>query len=284
MISVALPNKGALNEGATAIFKAAGYRLRMETRELSFVDEDNGIEFFYLRPRDIATYVASGDLDLGITGRDLLEDSDCEATEVLSLDFGRSQFRWAGPNELVASGALSESSIASKRIATSYPKIVADYLASKQIAAQVIPLDGAVEGAVKLGVADLIADVVATGNTLKQAGLAVFGSPILESEAILIARPDGEPSGIDRLRRRLNGVVIARQYVLVDYDVTQADLERACEITPGIESPTVSPLQKAGWFAVRAMVKQSEVHQVMDSLWELGARGILVTDIHSSRL
>jgi len=284
MLSVALPNKGALNEGATAIFKAAGYRLRMESRELSFLDEANGIEFFYLRPRDIATYVASGDLDLGITGRDLLADSDCQVSEELALDFGRSQFRWAGPSELVASGAITEKAIAGKRLATAYPKIVSKYLTEKRISASIVALDGAVEGAIKLGVADVIADVVATGNTLKQAGLAVFGAPILESEAVLIARPDCAPIALERVRRRLNGVVIARQYVLVDYDVKAADLERACAITPGIESPTVAPLQKSGWFAVRAMVKQSEVHKVMDSLWELGARGILVTDIHSSRI
>jgi ATP phosphoribosyltransferase len=282
--SIALPNKGALAEGAAAIFRAAGYRLRSDGRELSFVDQDNGVEFFYLRPRDIATYVASGELDLGITGRDLLADSGLSVTELLALDFGKSRFHFAAPSEDIDSGSISEGELGGKRIATSYPKIVESYLKAKGLTAEVIKLDGAVEGAIKLGVADLIADVVSTGNTLKQAGLSIFGSSILESEAICIGRHEQDSTDIQRIIRRLNGVVIARQYVLVDYDIKSSDLERACQITPGIESPTVSPLQKSGWFAVRAMVKQSEVHQVMDLLWELGARGILVTDIHSSRL
>ena len=143
-------------------------------------------------------------------------------------------------------------------------------------------LDGAVESAVGLGVADLIADVVSTGSTLRQAGLAAFDQPILESSAILIAR--SQRSDFELVLRRLQGVVIARQYVLVDYDVTRNNLDEACTITPGIESPTISPLQKADWVAVRAMVPRREVHQVMDQLYEVGARGILVTDIHACRL
>lgn len=283
-LTVALPNKGALAEGAASIFKTAGYRLRMDSRDLSFTDAASGVEFVYLRPRDIATYVASGEIDLGVTGRDLLMDSAAHATEVLALDFGKSQFRFAGPIAEVTSGELNEERLAGKRIATSYPRIVAQYLEERTIAAQIVALDGAVEGAIKLGVADLIADVVSTGNTLKQAALAVFGKPLLHSEAVLIARSGGDREDLARMLRRVEGVVIARQYVLVDYDVTEENLAAACEITPGLESPTISPLHKPGWVAVRAMVRQGEVHEVMDRLWEVGARGILVTDLHLSRL
>ena len=275
-LSIALPNKGALHEGAAAIFKEAGYQLRRDSRDLSFYDAKNDIEFFYLRPRDIATYVASGDLDLGVTGRDLLLDSGVTAEERLALDFGRSQFRFAAP-----AGA---GNLAGKRIATSYPRLVANYLNTREISATIIELDGAVEGAIKLGLADLIADVVATGNTLKQAGLVIFEEVVMESEAILISRPSYRNEALERLSRRLNGVVIARQYVLVDYDIAEGCLEAACAVTPGLESPTISPLKRPGWYAVRAMVKRSEVHDAMDQLWEIGARGILVTDIHSSRL
>ena len=284
MISIALPNKGALHEGGAAIFKAAGFKVRADSRDLSSMDCDNGVEFFYLRPRDIATYVASGELDLGITGRDLLADSGAEVSELLALDFGKSQFRWAAPAAKVLAGEINENTLAGQRIATAYPQVVSAFLANRGVVARIVELDGAVEGAIKLGVADLIADVVSSGNTLKQAGLMVFGDPILNSEAILIARPKASFEGLDRVVRRLTGVVIARQYVLLDYDVPEERLASACELTPGIESPTVAPLAKAGWFAVRAMVKQSEVHQVMDQLWDIGARGILVTDIHSSRL
>lgn len=277
MLKVALPNKGSLADSAAQIMKEAGYRQRGDHRDLSFIDPENGVEFYYLRPRDIATYVGSGELTIGITGRDLLQDSDAFAIEIMGLDFGKSTFRLAAqPGKTNLSGS---------RIATAYPKLVQDFLAKNRISAEIVPLDGAVESAIKLGVADVIADVVSTGSTLKQAGLEVFGEPLLSSEAILIERSGAiRDAKIETLVRRINSVVIARQYVLVDYDVPRASLDEACTLTPGLESPTISPLQKADWVAVRAMVKRNQVHAVMDELWNIGARGILVTDIHSCRL
>ncbi|MFM8192776.1 MAG: ATP phosphoribosyltransferase [Actinomycetota bacterium] len=276
-LKVALPNKGSLAEASSQILREAGYRQRSDARDLSFIDPENGVEFYYLRPRDIATYVGSGELAIGITGRDLLQDSISEAVEVLGLDFGKSTFRFASiPGRTELSNA---------RIATAYPTLVKTFLESKGIRATIVGLDGAVESAVRLGVADVIADVVSTGGTLKQAGLQVFGDAILASEAILIERRGVfRDAKMETLIRRLNGVVIARQYVLVDYDVPKAALEKACALTPGLESPTISPLQKQDWVAVRAMVKRTDVHSVMDQLWEVGARGILVSDIHSCRL
>lgn len=277
MLKVALPNKGSLADDAAQTLREAGYRQRSEQRDLTYIDPNNEVEFYYLRPRDIAIYVGSGELNIGITGRDLLLDSEAAASEVMSLDFGKSVFRFAaGPGVDVLAG---------KRVATAYPNLVRNFLNNKEINAKVVPLDGAVEGAIKLGVADVIADVVSTGNTLKQAGLQVFGEEILRSEAILIERigADRDPKA-ETMIRRIGSVVIARQYVLVDYDVKKINLEQACRLTPGLESPTISPLQKEDWVAVRAMVKRSDVHDVMDQLWNLGARGILVTDIHSCRL
>jgi ATP phosphoribosyltransferase len=239
------------------------------------------VEFYYLRPRDIAIYVGSGELEAGITGRDLLIDSGASAEEVLALDFGGSTFRFAGP----AGSSMTLASINGQRIATAYPGLVDSYLTQRSITAKVVRLDGAVESSVRLGVADLIADVVSTGNTLRQAGLEIFGDPILVSEAILIKRPGGElPAGLDILIRRLQGVVTARQYVLLDYDIPKVSVDTACAITPGLESPTISPLQKNDWVAVRAMVLRTETNRLMDELWALGARGILVTDIHACRL
>jgi ATP phosphoribosyltransferase len=276
-LRIALPNKGSLSESAIEIFKSAGFRQRNDSKDLIALDPENDVEFYYLRPRDIAIYVGNGELDLGVTGRDLLADSGAEAVELLDLDFGRSQFRLAAP-----ASSTPPKSLEGLRVATAYPRLLEGFLKRKGINASIVHLDGAVESAVKLGVADLIADVVATGSTLRQAALQVFDEPILESSAILIARK--ESSTFDLVTRRLQGVVIARQYVLVDYDVTRANLESACAVTPGLESPTISPLQKADWVAVRAMVPRREVHQVMDRLYQLGARGILVTDIHACRL
>jgi ATP phosphoribosyltransferase len=281
MLRIAVPNKGSLAESSISILKEAGYRQRTDSRDLVLADPDNGVEFYYLRPRDIAVYVGSGELEAGITGRDLLIDSAADAEEILSLDFGGSTFRFAAPT----GKDWKISDLAGKRIATAYPGLVQHSLKGLNIQAQIVRLDGAVESSVRLGVADMIADVVSTGNTLRQAGLQTFGEPILSSEAIVIKRTGvAIPAGLEVLIRRLQGVVIARRYVLLDYDVSKDLVEKACAITPGLESPTISPLQKADWVAVRAMVLRKETNRVMDELWALGARGILVTDIHACRL
>ncbi len=281
MLKIAVPNKGSLADSAALMLREAGYRQRIDSRDLTLYDPENDIEFYYLRPRDIAIYVGSGELELGITGRDLLIDSGVTAAEILPLDFGKSTFRFAAP----ITKSYSESDLAGLRVATAYPGLLEQYLDKQKISATVVKLDGAVEGAIRLGVADAIADVVSTGGTLRQAGLTVFGEPLLQSEAILIRGDKTQVNeNVETVIRRLNGVVMARQYVLVDYDVANSDLEAACAMTPGIESPTVSPLQKGEWSAVRAMVKRKEVNRILDDLWKVGARGILVTDIHACRI
>jgi ATP phosphoribosyltransferase len=281
VLKIAVPNKGSLADASAEILKEAGYRQRVDSRDLVLTDANNGVEFYYLRPRDIALYVGTGELEAGITGRDLLIDSGAEAKEILALDFGGSTFRFAGP----ADKSWKIEDLSGKRIATAYPGLVEDFLNKRSLSAQVVRLDGAVESSVRLGVADVIADVVSTGNTLRQAGLAIFGDPILQSEAILISRKSAElPGELEILLRRLQGVVTARQYVLLDYDIPKISVNQACAITPGLESPTISPLQKEDWVAVRAMVLRKDTNRLMDELWALGARGILVTDIHACRL
>ncbi|GAA2526890.1 ATP phosphoribosyltransferase [Pilimelia columellifera] len=281
MLRIAVPNKGSLATAAAQMLAEAGYRQRTDPKDLVCHDPVNDVEFFYLRPRDIATYVGSGDLDLGITGRDLLVDSGSPAQEVLDLGFGAATFRFAA-----APGTLADTAgLAGRRIATSYPGVVGGYLAKRSVDAEVIRLDGAVENAVRLGVADVVADVVQTGTTLRQAGLVVVGEPILDSSAVLITR-DGSADGAaaGQLLRRLQGVLVARRYVMLVYDVPADLLDQASALTPGIESPTISPLHREGWIAVQAMVKRGDVHRVMDDLYELGARALLVTDIHACRL
>ena len=280
-LKIALPNKGSLSEAAAQILREAGYRQRTEDRDLSLIDSENDVEFYYLRPRDIAIYVGNGELNLGITGRDLLLDSGAKAKVILDLDFGKSTFRFAAP----AGSKLSLSNLAGKRIATAYPNLLSNYLTEQKISATIVELDGAVESAIALGVADVIADVVSTGGTLRAANLESFGEVITKSEAVLIQGSSKVDQGaVDTLVRRLSGVVIARQYVLVDYDVLKKDVDKACAITPGIESPTISPLQNSEWVAVRAMVLRKDVNTAMDKLWQLGAKGILVSNINSCRL
>jgi ATP phosphoribosyltransferase len=264
----------------------AGYRQRRDSRELVMVDPDNDIEFFFLRPRDIAVYVGQGTLDVGITGRDLLLDAEVEAEELLPLGFAASTFRFAGPVGDFSSAAELEG----KRLATSYDGLLRNYLAERGINAKVVRLDGAVESSVRLGVADAIADVVETGNTLKAAGMEIFGDPILKSEAVLIRRTgnggaaNGTAKEIEVLIRRLQGVLVARQYVLMDYDIRKELVEKAAGLTPGLESPTVSPLRDSDWVAVRSMVPKKETNRIMDELYDLGARAILVSSIHACRI
>lgn len=281
MLRVAVPNKGMLSQAAATMLTEAGYLQRRDSRELVLVDQENEIEFFYLRPRDIAVYVGEGTLDVGITGRDLLQDSGTHAEEALKLDFAKSTFRFAGP-----AGVFSEpAQLKGKRIATSYKKLLTNYLERSGIDAEVIRLDGAIESSIRLGVADAIADVVETGNTMRAAGLEPFGDPIMRSEALLIKRPGVEDhAGLERLQRRLEGVLIARQYVLIDYNIEESLLPQATTLTPGLESPTISPLSREGWVAVRSMVPRKSANRVMDSLYHIGGRGILVTAIQAARL
>lgn len=279
MLRVAVPNKGSLSEIAAEMLAEAGYSGRRDSRKLVHKDTRNDIEFFYLRPRDIATYVGSGALDVGITGRDLLLDSGSEAREIAHLDFGDSTFRFAAP----AGSFDGLEGLQGKRVATSYPRLVNDFLRERGVEAHTVKLDGAVESAVQLGVADAVADVVSTGETLRAAGLAIFGPIILESTSVLIGGPNHH-EGIDRLLRRLRGVLVARKFVIMEYDLEERLLDQATAVAGGIESPTVSPLKDEGWVAVRVMIPSDEANEVMDRLADIGARAILVTAIHAARL
>jgi len=279
MLRIAVPNKGMLAETAQAMLNEAGYRGRREPRELVAIDPVNDVEFFYLRPRDIATYVGSGVLDAGITGRDLLLDAGSSAHEVRALDFGDSTFRFAGPV-----GEFTDvSQLNGKRVATSFTGLLGQWFAERGIDAQLVKLDGAVESAIRLGVADAVADVVSTGGTLRKAGLEIFGPVILESTAVFISTPEKQEHARQMLDR-LDGVLVARQYCLMDYDIEAARVDDAIAVTPGYQSPTISPLRDSDWVAVRSMVPLAEVNLVMDRLKGLGARAIIVTALHAVRM
>lgn len=281
MLRIAVPNKGSLSEPAVTLLKEAGYRQRRDSRELVIVDEANSVEFFYLRPRDVAVYVGEGTVHAGITGRDLLLDSGSSATEHLPLGFGGSTFRFAAPD---GSGIADISGLHGRRVATSYATLVDDYLRTRGVESQVIRLDGAVESSVRLGVADAVADVVSTGTTLRAAGLSVFGEPLLSSEALLIKGADAPAEALAVLVGRLKGVLTARKYVLVDYDVPAEQLDAAIAVTPGLEGPTVAPIHGTDWKAVRAMVPRKEINDVMDRLYAVGARAILTSELLAVRI
>jgi ATP phosphoribosyltransferase len=281
MLRVAVPNKGALSESAAEILSEAGYRRRTDLKDLTVIDRANGVEFFFLRPKDIAIYVGSGELDFGITGRDLAAESDAPVRERLALGFGSSSFRYAAP----VGKPWTVADLAGKRIATAYPNLVRKDLAAKGIEATVIRLDGAVEISVQLGVADAIADVVGSGRTLSLHDLVAFGEPLVDSEAVLIERTDSEENRAarDQLAARVQGVVFGQQYLMLDYDCPRAVLEQATAITPGLESPTIAPLADPDWVAVRALVPRREVNTIMDRIAAIGAKAILASDVRFCR-
>jgi ATP phosphoribosyltransferase len=283
MLRVAVPNKGTLSEPASEILAEAGYRRRTDPKDLTVIDPVNHVEFFFLRPKDIAIYVGSGELDFGITGRDLVLDSDAPVTERLALGFGSSSFRYAGP----AGQEWTVPDLAGKRIATAYPNLVRKDLAAQGIDAAVIRLDGAVEISVQLGLADAIADVVGSGRTLGMHDLVAFGEPLCDSEAVLIERAEagrrGQTAAGDQLVARVQGVVFGQQYLMLDYDCPRSVLDKATSITPGLESPTIAPLADEGWVAVRALVPRRGVNEIMDELAAIGAKAILASDIRFCR-
>lgn len=282
MLRIAVPNKGSLAERAIALLQEAGYSPSRADRELFVGDAENEVEFFFLRPRDIATYVGDGLLDIGITGRDLALDNQAEVLELLPLGFAKAAFCFAVPVE----SELTPEQFGGLRIATSYPNLVARGLAQLGVSAKIVRLDGAVEIALRLGVADAIADVVQSGRTLTQAGLKIVGEPVVKSEAILIGRNAAvaEREDVVTLIERLKGILLAAEYCMIEYDIQRAQLEPACQITPGLESPTISPLNKPDWVAVKAMIQRRRINQITDELKQLGAKGIIVTDIRTCRL
>lgn len=281
MIKIAVPNKGSLSEAAVEILTEAGYKGRGDSKALNVFDKTNDVEFFFLRPKDIAIYVASGRLDLGITGRDLARDSRADVQEVLPLGFGGSTFRYAAPADEI----WTVEDLAGKRVATSYPNLVRDDLAARGLEAEVIRLDGAVEISIKLGVADAIADVVSTGNTLRKQGLAPFGEPLVDSEAVIVSRVGAELTAEQKVMlRRIEGILHAQNYLMLDYNVSRQNLAAASEVTPGLSAPTVSPLAREDWVAVRAMVPVKDANSIMDQLSDIGAQAILASELRIARI
>ncbi len=282
MLKIAIPNKGSLSEGAVSIFSDAGYNCKRQSRELKIIDYENDVEFIFLRPTDISVYVANGVLALGVTGRDLVVDSDSDVEEIMSLRYAKSRFYYAVPEN----SELQINDFNGKKIATSYPVLVKKDLEQRNIDADVIKLDGAIEISINLGVADAIADVVQTGRTLVEAGLKTIGEPVMVSEAILIGQSETaeRKKEVQTIVNRINGIVVARAYVMVEYDVSEKFLEKACSVTPGIEAPTISPLSRKGWYAVKAMTKKKGMNQLIDDLSDIGCKGIVVSDLRTCRI
>ena len=279
MIKVALPNKGMLFEPTQELLKACGYKASKPYKTLTSIDTKNGIEFFFLRPSDIPMYVGRGIIDAGITGIDFNAEAESPAIKILDLPFGASKLCAAVPNN---STVQTLEDLKEKTIATSFPHIVNQYYQKKM---NLVVLEGAVEISVSLGVSDAIVDVVETGTTLKQAGLRIIGEPLFYSNAALFCHPQKQNlEELHTLVRRLEGKLVAQSYMMIEYDCPADLLAKACELTPGLDAPTVSKLHGRDWYAVKAMVPQDEANSIMDTLWKVGCRSILLFEIKSARI
>jgi ATP phosphoribosyltransferase len=278
MIKVALPNKGQLFEPTMDILASCGYKVSKSLRSLSTMDSDNQVEFYFLRPGDIPLYVANGILDAGVTGKDFVAEKGVNPACLLDLNYGASKLCAAVPE---AHPAKALADLKGAKIATSFPNIVRGKLPGNEL----VELEGAVEISIKLGIADAIVDIVETGSTLKAAGLRIIGESLFQSRAALYAHPGREKlEEVLILKSRIEGKLLAQEYMMVEYDAPEALLKAACIITPGIESPTVMSLEKSGWFAVKAMIKRRESQRILDTLSKLGCKGIMLTAVDSIRI
>lgn len=280
MIKVALPNKGILFEPTIDLLSTCGYKVSRAAGSLSSLDPENHIEFYFLRPGDIPVYVANGILDAGITGKDFVAEKQLSPELLLDLNYGGSRLCAAVPQ---GSGINDLEQLRKLKIATSFPAIVQSYFGEEPL--DIVELEGAVEIAVQLGIAEAVVDVVDTGFTLKQAGLRVIQPPLFQSNAALYAHPDKcNQDDVLVVKSRIEGRMVAYEYMMVEYDCPEAILSEASRITPGIESPTVAPLQAKGWVSVKSMIRKREANGIMDKLSKLGCKGIILTSIESARI
>ncbi|MBX3415480.1 MAG: ATP phosphoribosyltransferase [Pirellulales bacterium] len=278
---IGVPSKGRLAEVAADLLHEAGLSFRRQERSLFARCREMPIEVTFLRTEDIPVLCAEGAIDLGITGSDLLAESGAELTTRLELGFGRCRLAICVPEE---SSIQNPGELDGCRVATSFPHVTERFLASHDATAHIVTLTGSVEIMIALGVADAIVDLIETGSTLAANRLRLLAE-IGHYETVLVQnRAARHAEMADRIVRRLEGVVIARAYSLLEYNIARTKLAQAEQITPGFNSPTVSSLEDPGWCAVRVMVRRNEVIEIMDQLEALGASAILEMQIKNCRL
>lgn len=280
-LRIGVPSKGRLSELAEELMKQAGMRFRRQNRSLFARVGEMPIDITFLRTDDIPVLCAEGAIDMGVTGSDLVEEANVDVTERLRLGVGKCRLALCVPD---SSSITSPDQLDGQRVATSFPHVTAKYLEQHSAKARLVSLSGSVEIMISLGVADAIVDLVETGSTLAANRLRILDE-IGHYETVLIQNKTAENAELaDRVVRRLEGVVIAREYSLLEYNVPKDKLAEAEQVTPGYKSPTVNQLENPDWCAVQVMVKQKQVISVMEKLESLGATAILETQINNCRL
>ncbi len=280
-LRIGVPSKGRLSELAVGLLQQAGLQFRRQERTLFALVKQLPVDIVFLRTDDIPTLCAEGAIDLGITGSDLVDESGREVTARMPLGVGRCKLSLCVPLD---SDIESPAQLEGRRVATSFPNVTTRYLQPQCRNVHLVSLSGSVEIMIAMGVADAIVDLVETGSTLAANRLRIL-EDIGQYETVLIQNPTTRHSELaDRIVRRLEGVVIARDYSLLEYNVREDDLAVAESITPGFKSPTISRLEEPGWFSVRVMVPRKDVIDAMERLEAIGASAILETEIGNCRL
>jgi ATP phosphoribosyltransferase len=280
-LRIGLPSKGRLAEVAAELLKEAGLSFRRQERSLFARCREVPVDITFLRTEDIPVLCAEGAIDMGITGGDLLAESGAELANRLELGVGECRLAVCVPQD---SPIATPADLNGRRVATSFPRVTERFLAGHSAQAHLVNLTGSVEIMIALGVADAIVDLVETGSTLAANRLRIL-CEIDRYQTVLVQNLAARHNELaDRVVRRLEGVVIARSYSLLEYNISRAKLAAAEKITPGFNSPTISSLEDPDFCAVRVMVRRKEVIDVMERLESLGATAILETSIINCRL
>ena len=282
MIRIALPNKGRLAEGARELLERAG--LEFESRDVRSLQAQAGDDFLalFVRAQDIPEFVADGAADVGITGRDLIDESRRDVQVLMDLGFGRCRLAVAANEE---SGIYDLADVdEGARVATVFPRLTRSFFESAGRNITIVPISGAAEIAPHIGVADIIVDLVSTGSTLKVNGLREIAT-VLESTAMLVTRPallqdSAVCAKLDELMAALQSVLQAREKRYLMANVPRGALAEVKQILPGISGPTIVDVLDGGsYVAAHAVVDQRDIYRTIVDLKKIGATGILVTRI-----
>lgn len=277
-LRIAIQKSGRLSEGSADILRKCGVSFNNGLGKLKSEADNFPLEIFFLRDDDIPEYVADGVADIGIVGENIVRETGRPVEVLEKLGFGRCRLSLAVPKGVEYAGI---GWFEGRRIATSYPTILGEYLTSNGVAAEVHGISGSVEIAPSIGLADAVCDLVSSGSTLFTNGLREVET-VLTSEAVLIARRGldaDQRETLDKLLFRLKAVKAARNNKYILLNAPNAKLETITSIIPGMKSPTVMPLAKEGWSSVHSVIDMNDFWNIVERLKDEGAEGILVLSI-----
>lgn len=278
MLKIAIQKSGRLYEDSIRLLKECGIELNNGNKQLKTISGNFPLEVFFLRDDDIPQYVFDGVADIGIVGENVLLEKQKDIQLIHRLGFGKCRLSLAVPKHFAFQ---SPSDLQGLKIATSYPVILQDYLNREQINAEIHEISGSVEIAPGIGLADAICDLVSSGSTLFTNGLKEV-SVILPSEAVLVGRSnlnDEKQQVLSKLLMRIKAVQSASNNKYILLNAPNHQLANIAALLPGMKSPTIVPLQEAGWSSVQSVVNENDFWEVIEKLQSYEAQGIIVLPI-----